>query len=127
MAILTVGYLSRAPYEYSHHIKIGQDFGLIEADIRALLAYLERGDASDLPPLTRVVADAARELTAATALSQPVYDALRAELSPELLVDLVSVIAFYTAVVRVLGAFEVDVEAEYQGYLDAFPLPGDGG
>ena len=27
MAILMVGYLARSPYEYSHHIKIGRDFG----------------------------------------------------------------------------------------------------
>src|SRR5262245_32280621 len=28
MAILQVGYVTRSPYEYSHHIKIGRDFGV---------------------------------------------------------------------------------------------------
>jgi alkylhydroperoxidase family enzyme len=27
MAILQVGYVTRSSYEYSHHIKIGRDFG----------------------------------------------------------------------------------------------------
>jgi alkylhydroperoxidase family enzyme len=28
MAILQVGYLARSPYEYSHHVEIGRDFGV---------------------------------------------------------------------------------------------------
>jgi len=37
MAILQVGYCARSPYEWSHHVKIGFDFGVSEADIRALI------------------------------------------------------------------------------------------
>jgi hypothetical protein len=33
------------------------------------------------------------------------------------------VIAFYNAVVRVLGTLQIDVEPEYQTYLDRYPLP----
>src|SRR5690606_17027464 len=33
MAILQVGYLTRSRYEYSHHIKIGRDFGVSDDDI----------------------------------------------------------------------------------------------
>ena len=36
MAILQVGYLERSPYEYSHHVKIGRDFGVSDDDIRAI-------------------------------------------------------------------------------------------
>ena len=28
LAILQVGYLARAPYEWSHHVKIGREFGV---------------------------------------------------------------------------------------------------
>ena len=38
LAILQVGYLARAPYEWSHHIKIGYGFGVTDADIEALIA-----------------------------------------------------------------------------------------
>src|SRR6267378_1418711 len=36
LAILQVGYLARAPYEYSHHVEIGRDFGVSDDDIRAI-------------------------------------------------------------------------------------------
>jgi alkylhydroperoxidase/carboxymuconolactone decarboxylase family protein YurZ len=38
LAILQVGYVARSPYEYSHHIKIGRDFGVSDDDIRAIAA-----------------------------------------------------------------------------------------
>lgn len=41
LAILQVGYLARSPYEWSHHIKIGHDFGVSDADIDALIADTE--------------------------------------------------------------------------------------
>src|SRR5260221_12758245 len=37
LAILQVGYLARSPYEFSHHIKIGREFGASDADIRAMI------------------------------------------------------------------------------------------
>jgi hypothetical protein len=33
------------------------------------------------------------------------------------------VIGFYCAVVRVLNTLGIDVEPDYQPYLDAFPFP----
>ena len=36
LAILQVGYLERSPYEYSHHVKIGREFGVTDDDIRAI-------------------------------------------------------------------------------------------
>jgi alkylhydroperoxidase family enzyme len=37
LAILQVGWLARSPYEWSHHVKIGFDFGVSKDDIRALI------------------------------------------------------------------------------------------
>jgi hypothetical protein len=39
------------------------------------------------------------------------------------LVDLVIIVSFYNAVIRILGALEIDVESDYEGYLETFPLP----
>jgi hypothetical protein len=39
------------------------------------------------------------------------------------MIDLVMTIAFYNAVVRVLASFEIDVEPDYQKYLDKYPFP----
>src|SRR4051812_42846975 len=37
LAILQVGWLARSPYEWSHHVKLGYEFGVADADIQALI------------------------------------------------------------------------------------------
>ncbi len=122
MAILQVGYLARSPYEYSHHIKIGHDFGVSDDDIRAIAAETE-GRGSTLDPLAKTVLKAAREMTTDLAMSEATFAALHEKLETERLTDLVLTIAFYNAVVRILATMQIDVEDEYLPYLEQFPLP----
>jgi alkylhydroperoxidase family enzyme len=122
MAILQVGYLTRSPYEYSHHVKIGREFGVRDEDIHAIVAETN-GQTSKLAPLERAVLQAARELTAAPDLSETTYAALRSALDYERIVDLLLVISFYCGVVRLLAALQIDVEDDYLPYLDEFKLP----
>ncbi len=123
LAILQVGYLARAPYEWSHHVKIGYGFGVTDADIEALIAE-SAGRGSGLPELDRTVLLAAREMTGpALAMSDATFATLKATMPDEHLVDLTLVIAFYNAVVRVLGTLQIDVEPDYQTCLDRYPLP----
>ncbi|HTQ23790.1 MAG TPA: carboxymuconolactone decarboxylase family protein [Candidatus Binataceae bacterium] len=122
LAILQVGYLTRSPYEYSHHVKIGREFGVSDGDLRAL-AEETAGRQSALEPLAKAVLRAAREMTRDLAISDATFAALRAELDNERLVDLVMTIAVYNGVVRLLATLQIDVEPEYQHYLEEFPLP----
>jgi alkylhydroperoxidase family enzyme len=122
LAILQVGYLTRSPYEYSHHVKIGREFGVSDGDLRAL-AEESAGRQSALEPLAQAVLRAAREMTRDLAISDATFAALRAELDNERLVDLVMTIALYNGVVRLLATLRIDVEPEYQRYLEEFPLP----
>lgn len=122
LAILQVGYLARAPYEWSHHIRIGRDFGVSDADIAALIADTE-GRPATLDALASLVLKGAREMTSAGAMSAGTFTSLQAHLDNEQLVDLIVTIAFYNAVVRVLGSLEIDVEPDYLPYLQRFPLP----
>ena len=124
MAILQVGYLERSPYEYSHHVKIGRDFGVTDDDIRAISDETE-GRPSKLAPLDKAVLRAAREMTRDLAISDTTFAELRHSLDNERLTDLVLTIAFYCAVVRILATLQIDVEDDYQKYLDEFPLPKD--
>jgi alkylhydroperoxidase family enzyme len=62
-------------------------------------------------------------MTGGLAISAATFAELRASLDNERLMDLVLVISFYNAVVRILATFEIDVEDDYQKYLDEFPLP----
>jgi alkylhydroperoxidase family enzyme len=124
MAILQVGYLARAPYEWSHHVKIGHDFGVSDDDIRAIIAETE-GHATTLDPLDKTVLKAAREMASVLAITDTTFVALRTKLDTALLTDLVLTIAFYCAVVRVLATMQIDVEDDYLPYLKQFPLPKD--
>ena len=57
------------------------------------------------------------------AMAAATFTALQTELGNELVVDLTLTIGFYNAVVRVLGSLQIDVEPEYQPYMDRFPFP----
>jgi alkylhydroperoxidase family enzyme len=122
MAILQVGWLARSAYEWSHHIKIGHDFGVTDADIEALVADT-RGEPAALDPTTRLVLRAAREIHDGPGVSEATFAALRGALNPAEIVDLVTTASFYCAVVRLLASLEVDVEESYMPYLRRHPLP----
>ena len=61
-------------------------------------------------------------MTTNLAVSDATFEKLRASFDNERLTDLVITMAFYNAVVRYLGTMRIDVEPEYQPYLDKFPL-----
>ena len=122
LAILQVGYLTRSAYEYSHHIKIGREFGVSNADVKAI-AQESAGRTTSLDPRARTVLRAAREMTTGLTLSDETFSALQEHLDHERLTELILTIAFYNGVVRLLGALQIDVEESYQKYLDEFPLP----
>ena len=122
LAILQVGWLACSPYEWSHHVKIGHDFGVSDEDIQALIDDTA-GNPVPLDALTRDVLKAAREITDAGAMQAGTFASLQATLGNEQVVDLTITIAFYCAVVRVLATLEIDVEPDYMPYLDRWPLP----
>lgn len=122
MAILQVGYCARSPYEWSHHVKIGFDFGVSEADIRALIDDTE-GRPTSLDAPTKAVLKAARELATEIKLSDESFAALQQHLDTPRLLELFYAICSYCATVRMLAALKIDIEPEYQVYLEKFPLP----
>jgi alkylhydroperoxidase family enzyme len=122
MAILQVGWLARSPYEWSHHVKLGHDFGVSDADVQALIDDTA-GKPTALDDLTKTVLKAAREMTADGAMAEGTFATLQDALGNELVVDLTLTIGFYNAVVRVLATLQIDVEPEYMPYLQKFPLP----
>lgn len=124
LAILQVGYLARSPYEFSHHIKIGADFGVSDDDITAMIAET-KGRETALEPLARLILRAAREMTLDGGASAATFDELKQHFAEDMIIELFLAIAFYNGVVRMLASLQIDVEPEYQQYLDRFPLPTD--
>ncbi|MDB5415420.1 MAG: hypothetical protein JWR10_3755 [Rubritepida sp.] len=124
LAILQVGWLARSDYEWSHHVKISYDFGVTDADIEALIAE-SAGKPNALEPLAKLVLKGAREVYAG-GMSAQTFSALQAHFDNEQMVDLTVTAAFYCAVVRTLASLAIDVEPEYQKYLDKYPFPARG-
>jgi alkylhydroperoxidase family enzyme len=122
LAILQVGWLAKSPYEWSHHVKLGHDFGVSEADIQALIDDTA-GKPTSLDALSLSVLRAAREITTGGAMAAPTFAWLQSAMGNEQVVDLTITIAFYCAVVRVLATLEIDVEPDYMPYLQRWPLP----
>jgi alkylhydroperoxidase family enzyme len=122
LAILQVGWLAKSPYEWSHHVKIGKDFGLNDTDIEALKAETA-GKTTSLSPLERLALKGAREMAVGGEMTEATFKDLEEHLQHDLLIDLIVTIGFYCAVVRILLSLGIDVEHSYQPYLDAHPLP----
>jgi alkylhydroperoxidase family enzyme len=122
LAILQVSYLARSAWGFSHHVRIGREVGVSDAEIRAVMDETA-GQPTSLEPLARAVLRAAREMTLDLKISERTFADLRRELDDERLTDLVVTIAFYNGLVRLLETMQVDVEEDYLPYLDEFPLP----
>lgn len=122
LAILQVGWLAKSPYEWSHHVKIGYDFGVTDADIQALIDDTA-GKATALDALTLTVLKGAREIANDGGMSDATFASLQASLGNEQVIDLTLTTAFYCAVVRVLATLQIDVEPGYMPYLERWPLP----
>jgi alkylhydroperoxidase family enzyme len=123
LAILQVGWVARSAYEWSHHVRIGRDFGVTDADLHGIAADT-RGEPTHFSAAERAILQAAREMTREPGeLADASFAALQAVLDAEALTELLVIIAFYVGVVRFLAAARIDVEEDYQPYLEAFPLP----
>ena len=123
LAILQVGWMEKSEYEFTHHVKIGKEFGVTDADIEGLIAETA-GKPSNLDPLTRIVLKGAREMVRNLAMSEATFAEIKKSLSDEHMVDLVLTIAFYCGVVRVLATMQIDNEPYYKEVLQQYPIPG---
>jgi alkylhydroperoxidase family enzyme len=123
LAILQVGWLEKSEYEFTHHVKIGKEFGVTDEDIQGLMAETE-GKTSKLEPVARAILRGAREMARNLAMSDATFAEIKKELSDEHMTDLVLTIAFYCAVVRVLATMQVDNEPYYKEVLAQYPIPG---
>ncbi|MDI1286841.1 MAG: carboxymuconolactone decarboxylase family protein [Reyranella sp.] len=123
LAILQVGWMEKSEYEFTHHVKIGKEFGVTDEDIQNLFLETE-GKTSKLEPLARVILKGAREMVRDLAMSDATFAEIKKDLSNEHMTDLVLTIAFYCAVVRVLATMKMDNEPHYKEVLKQYPIPG---
>lgn len=122
LAIVQVGLLSGSVYEYAHHVKIALDFGVTSADLDDL-RRLAVGEPSNFGERELTVLSAATELTLATALADSTWARLVELVGQSQASELVATISYYGMVVRLLAAFAVELEPEYEQFLEKYPLP----
>ena len=108
IAILTVGAKWMAEYEWWAHVRIGRREGVTGETIDAI----RRGRR---PVLADPVEQAAHDFTAALletgGVDPALYDAARAQLGDGGLVELVTLVGYYTLVSFTLNAFDVPLPA----------------
>ena len=121
LAILQVGWMEKSEYEFTHHVKIGKEFGVTDEDIQGLFLETE-GKPSKLDPLAKLVLKGAREMVRNIGMSDETFAEIKQHLSNEHMTDLVLTIAFYCAVVRVLATMKIDNEPQYKEVLKQYPL-----
>ena len=107
LAILTVGRLAKADYEFTHHWNLALRAGVP----REKLEQLDRYENTPVfTPQDRAVIKYAEEATSDIRVSDKTFDALRSFLDDQRIVELVLEVAFYNMVVRFLEPLGVELE-----------------
>jgi alkylhydroperoxidase family enzyme len=109
LAILTVGRLTGASYEYVHHLAIGRRVGLSEEQLLGLPVWERHPAYSEQE---RAVIRYAEEITRNVRVPDEVFGAVHAFLDDEQTVELTLNIAYYNLVVRFLEPMQVELERE---------------
>jgi alkylhydroperoxidase family enzyme len=108
LAILRVAQRSGAAYEWVQHVPIAKAVGAGDDQVAAL----ERGDATAacFDGRERAVLAFADELIAGARPSDPAFEALRAQLSPREIVELVIAIGYYMLIARLMETAQIDLD-----------------
>ena len=109
LALMTVGRLTNAEYEFTHHWNISLKVGVKREQLEQLADFETAPVFSDHE---RAVMRYAAEATTNIKVSDATFDALRGFLDNRRITELVMNVAFYNAVVRVLIPLGVELEAD---------------
>ena len=104
LAILRVAHRRDCAYEWSHHVAMGKEAGLSDAEIAAA----RTGEAAD--GFDRAVIDAVDELDATSNVSDRTWSALCERLDEQQRMDLIFTIGGYVALAMAINAFGVEVD-----------------
>ena len=108
LAILTVGRLAEAEYEFVHHWNLALGVGVTRQKLERLGDFERAGVFDDHE---RAVIRYAVEATSKVSVSDGTFGALRAFLDDKQIVELVQNVAFYNMVVRILVPLRIELEA----------------
>ncbi len=115
IAILRMGWLCRAEYEWGHHLAIGQQAGLSADDIRRIA---EGPEAPGLDSFEAVLLRAVDELHADSFISDSTWKALAERFDTEQLLDFVFTAGQYKLVSMALNSLGVQLEEGFEGFAN---------
>ena len=113
IAILRMGWLCRAEYEWGHHVAMGKNAGLDADDIERIA---DGPDASGLDPFESVLLRAVDELHAQSFITDATWRALADRYSTQQLMDLLFTAGQYKLVSMVLNSLGVQLEEGFKGF-----------
>ncbi|HZZ34082.1 MAG TPA: carboxymuconolactone decarboxylase family protein, partial [Caulobacteraceae bacterium] len=107
LAILRVGWLSRAGYEWVAHVRIGKNTGLTDAEIEAIK---QGSSAPGWSEADREILKGVEELHADRFITDATWAALAARWRREQVMDLVYTVGQYTQVCMILNSFGIQLD-----------------
>jgi 4-carboxymuconolactone decarboxylase len=108
IVILRIAVLNDAPYEWDSHERPGRQAGLGDQQLAAIRATRPGAPLSALQQLVIGCADA---MTRGVGLPEPLFENLRGHLSDRQVVELVTTVAAYNMVSRLVVALEISSPA----------------
>jgi alkylhydroperoxidase family enzyme len=114
LAILRLFQITRSPYGFAHHVRIGREVGITDEQIAALDAHATSDLFSPLDKLVLRYTDAVTRLDDA---SPQIAAELRAQLSERAVVELTFCIANWNMMAHLLLPLEIELEEPARQYL----------
>jgi AhpD family alkylhydroperoxidase len=107
IAILRVAQLTRAPYTWAHHTRIGVAAGLTDEEVARVRTGPQHPDWNDHD---RALQQAADELHTACAISPATWQRLTTRLDDQQMLELLSVIGTYTMASYIINSCRIALE-----------------
>jgi 4-carboxymuconolactone decarboxylase len=111
VAILRVGWLCRAEYEWGHHVAIGKEAGVTADEIKRVA---QGPDAPGWSPLEAALLRAVDELLADSFIGDATWKALAQRYNHQQLLDLIFTAGQYKMVCMALNSVGVQLEEGYE-------------
>jgi AhpD family alkylhydroperoxidase len=117
LAILRLSVITGCTYPFAQHVRMAQSAGVTEAQLRGVADW---GSAACFDELERLVLQAVDEIDGNAGIGETTATGLASHLSAQDLVELVTVITFYRALIGIMRSFAVPPDAAVRGTWEAF-------
>jgi alkylhydroperoxidase family enzyme len=112
LAVLRIGWLMRAPYEWGEHVKIAKRHGVAAEEIERVI---EGAAAPGWSAHETAILRAVEELLSHQAMSDPVWDALAKTWDEPQLIEFLAMVGHYVATAMLQNALRVRLTEENPG------------